>query len=65
MKKKITLASIGSIAGILVIILTLVEKTEALISRVASRNPKNPITQYSVERHANMNEPKNEQAKKQ
>lgn len=65
MKKKITLSTIGAIAGILVMILTLVEKTEALIARVASRNPKDPITQYSLDKHMNMQEPKQEQARKQ
>ena len=37
--KTITLTTISTIMAAIILFLTLVEKTEALISRVASRNP--------------------------
>ncbi len=48
--KKITLTTISTIMAAIILFLTLVEKTEALISRVASRNPAYEITKYSPDR---------------
>ena len=50
MKKKITLTSVALILGALTAFLTIVEKTEALIARVASRDPAYEMTEYSQDR---------------
>ena len=50
MKKKITLTSVALMLGVLATILPIAEKAEALISKVASRNPAYEMTEYSLER---------------
>ncbi len=59
-KKKEVKKIIGGLTGLgalVVILLTIYEKTEAIISRVASRNPADKITKYSLDRYMNMKEP--------
>jgi hypothetical protein len=50
MKKKITITSITGVVGLLILLLTLIEKTESFIARVASRDPAYEMTEYSQER---------------
>ena len=64
-KGKITLGGIGVGISILIALLTLIEKTEAFIARVASRNPAYEMTKYSQERpFLRGQEPSNIQASK-